>query len=492
MTTTEDVPETRPVLPPMFARWVLITVCTAVAFWTSLTRTRLDTLPGGLFGYMLLVPLVVFAMAIGITRRQHDELPIHDREVDAIVGVIAMALSVATYRLLVPRYRDTFFLLRTDLAALLLFVFGACVLLFGLRAVGRYWPVWLLLAVVSPLGYRTLVISLGGDWVAVALVSTVLVAIAVGIAIARTTRRALIGFVATLALGLVLLALQVLTGFPALDNTYAARAAPVTAGAVVALTTLAVSQRRDVNGHLRPVRPSPVTRPWKAVLFILATTAGLAVSSLPSELTIVIAEGPPPTDSIGLAVPAGWTQTDLREYDWADRFFGADSTLARQTWTADEVNPDWDTKGRRRTVVVDTLLTHQPQSLYIYPNETLYSTLNGRRSPMVAVDLGHGVVGQLYTIVDQELFLTWTKLNFEWTRGDGTVQVVNLITVDNHEPDATFPTLDPEAVSVVSQSVNVLMRGNAVVVDENPEYKDENLLTTLGRDVVARQWEVAA
>jgi hypothetical protein len=164
----------------------------------------------------------------------------------------------------------------------------------------------------------------------------------------------------------------------------------------------------------------------------------------------------------------------------------------RQTWTADEVNPGWDDKGRRRTVVADSLLTRDPDTLNVYPGETLYSTIQGRRSPIVSVDLGHDVRGLMYTIVDQNLFLTWTKLNFQWTRGDGTVQVVNLISVDNHDPGAQFPQSDPAALSVATQTINVLFRGNAVLEDEEPDYKDSDMLTELGRDVVATQWEVVS
>lgn len=499
MTTTQSLepahhtaPAGPSVLTTLVARFVLIAVLTGVAFWESLTRTTLDTLPGGLFGYLLMMPLVVLAMAIGITRRRHDELPIHDREVDVIVGGIALALSVATYGLLVPRYRDTFYLLRTDLFALLLFVFGACVLLFGLRPAGRFWPIWGLLVLINPLGYRVAVIWLGGTWVSVSLVSTVLIAIGIGVAVARTDRMGWIGFGSTLVLALVLLGAQLLIGTPELLSPYSARLAPVTAGAVVAFTMLGLSvRRRDPNWSLRPTRPSPVTRPWKAALFATATAALIAVIPLPRELYIPTGEGPPLTSTSGLEIPAGWTQTGFEKVAWADQYFGKDAEIVRQTWTADEVNPAWDDKGRRRTVVVDSLLTHDPEALNVYPGETLYSTISGRRSPTVRVDLGSGITGLLYTIVDQDLFLTWTKLNFEWTRGDGIVQVVNLISVDNHEPDAQFPELNPQAVSVLSQTVNVLLRGNAIEEDANPEYKDEDMLTTLGRDVIATQWEEA-
>ena len=499
MTTTEAVstatngPSVRSVLTPLVVRFTLIIACTLVAFWSSLTRTTVDTLPGGMYEYILTVPLMVFVAGIGITRHRHDELPIHDREVDVIVGGIALALSVATAALLVPRYRDTFYLLRTDLLAMLLFLFGACVLVFGLRPAGRYWPIWLVVVTVSPLAYRAAVISLGGTWLAAAVVSTVLIAIAAGITVARTLTRGLIGALGTLALGFILLGVQLAVGYPAVAGALSSRLAPLTAGTSIVLAFWAYSVRiREPRLSFRPQRTSPVTRPWKAALLVLATAAALFSIPLPAELIIPIATGPPLPETPGLVVPEGWTQTGVEPADWPPRFFGAGATIVRQTWTADEVNPEWDDKGRRRTVVADSLLTRDPDTLNVYPGETLYSTIKGRRSPIVSVDLGHDVRGLMYTIVDQNLFLTWTKLNFQWTRGDGTVQVVNLISVDNHDPGAQFPQLDPAALSVATQTINVLFRGNAVLEDEEPDYKDSDMLTELGRDVVATQWEVAS
>ena len=491
--TTDDLPSVRSLLLPVFARFALITVCTVVAFWSSLTRTTIDHLPGGMYEYILTVPFVVAVVAIGITRRRGDELPIHDREVDVIVGGIALAMAVATMGLLVPRYRDTFYLLRTDLFAMLLFLFGACVLLFGLRPTGRYWPIWLLMFAVSPLAYRSAVIFVGGTWLAAAIVSTILIAIAAGIAVAQTQTRAWIGFFGTLGLGFLLLGLQLSTGYPVLEGPLSTRLAPLTAGLTIVLASWAYSiLHREPHSSFRPRRRSPVTRPWKAGVLTVAAAAVLFAIPLPAELNIPIAEGPPPPSEPGLVVPDGWTQTDLEPVVWAGRFFGAGATIVRQTWTADEVNPEWDDKGRRRTVVVDSLLTHDPESLNVYPGETVYSTINGRRSPIISVDLGHSVRGLLYTVVDQDLFLTWTKLSFQWTRGDGTVQAVNLISVDNHEPDAQFPQFDPAALSLARQTMNVLFRGNAVEVDDEPDYKDSDMLTTLGRDVVATEWEVAS
>ncbi len=260
--TTDDLPRVRSLLLPVFARFALVTVCTVVAFWSSLTRTTIDHLPGGMYEYILTVPFVVAVVAIGITRRRGDELPIHDREVDVIVGGIALAMAIATMGLLVPRYRDTFYLLRTDLFAMLLFLFGACVLLFGLRPTGRYWPIWLLMFAVSPLAYRSAVIFVGGTWLAAAIVSTILIAIAAGIAVAQTQTRAWIGFLGTLTLGFLLLGLQLSTGYPALEGPLATRLAPLTAGLTIVLASWAYSiLHREPHSSFLPQRRSPVTRP---------------------------------------------------------------------------------------------------------------------------------------------------------------------------------------------------------------------------------------
>ncbi|TQF69228.1 DUF2339 domain-containing protein [Rhodococcus spelaei] len=478
-------------LAALTARWVLIAVCLVVGFWTSTLRTLPDAQSTGLVGYLMLMVLLGVPMAIGITRRRHGELPIHDREVDYIVGILAMLVSLGISYWLVPRYREEFTLLRLDLLAAVAFLFGACVLLFGTRATCRYWPGWLAYLLFVPLTYRTMVVALGGSWFAAGAVGIFLVAVGTGIAVARTWRRGVAAAALTFVLGLGLL-LAMHTARPDARGAYIQLLPAVIVAAAVCLSYLAVVAKRGTDpgsGIRSPRRPTVKSIGVAAAILVVATVLQ-AFTPLPPPTAVHVDPGPPDGEA-WLRVPSGWTQTEIEKIDWAPKFFGSDATLTRQMLQADEVNPAWDTKNRVRSVVVDNLRTREPSTLAVYPGETLYSTLGSRRSETIDVDLGHDVIGRLYTVVDEELFLTWTKLQFIWQRGDMT-QLVNLLSVDNHDPGANFPQLSPEMGSIAGQSLNVLLRGNAIQVDQNPRFKDVNLLSSLGHALVEKQWEAAS
>lgn len=472
------------------ARWVLIGVCTVAAYWPSVVRTADDLRGGDLLGYLFVMPFLAVVAAIGIARRRGGELPIHDRQIDSLVGGMVLIVSVAVQWLLLPRYEEQFSLLRIDILSWLLFVVGAAVLLFGLRPVGRFWPVWLMLVLVAPLPYRMAVVLLGGQSQHVSIVLTFLAAAATAIAVGRTRRRGVVGAVATIAVGLVCLAFVLLAlpdaPRPVLQFVPAAVAA-VTVGVGMYLQHGYYFTDRRAAYSVAPRHPTAVrTGVVRSGLVVAAVACVISLAPLPDPPSTVVADGPPAARA-QLVVPAGWTQEGAEDFDWADRFFGRGATLTRQTIVADGGNPDWDSQSRPRRVVVDTLDTHRPATLTVYPTDTLYRLADARRSPTVPVDLGHGVQGELSTIVDEEALLTWSLLSFTWTRDDVS-QRVNLVTVDDHRPDAIFPRPTPSMASDITNTLNVLIRGNAVTVDDNSEYKDRDMLTVVGTELVDAQW----
>lgn len=472
-------------------RWLLIGGCSLAAFWPAVVRTVDDLRGGDFLGYILVMPFLAAVAAIGIARRRVGELPIHDRQIDSLVGGMALLVSVAVQWLLLPRYAEQFSVLRIDLLSWLLFVVGAAVLLFGLRPVGRFWPVWLMLLLIAPLPYRMVVVMLGGQSQHVSIVLTAFAAAATGIAVGRTRRRGIVGAVATIAVGLAVLAFIwfVFPDVPRLVVQFVpAGVAAVTVGIGMYLQYGYYFTDRRAAYSVAPQRPTAVrTGLVRSGLVVVAVAFVLSLIPLPDPPATVVADGPS-TPGTGLVVPTGWTQEDVEDFDWANRFFGRRATLVRQTIVADEGNPDWDSKARPRRVVIDTLDTHRPATLTVYPTDTLYRLRDARRSPTVPVDLGHGVQGEFSTIVDEEALLTWSLLSFTWTRDDIS-QRVNLVTVDDHRPDAIFPRPTPSMASDVTNTFNVLIRGNAVTVDDNSEYKDRDMLAVVGTQLVDAQWK---
>ncbi|QBJ96458.1 hypothetical protein ERC79_11190 [Rhodococcus sp. ABRD24] len=474
------------------ARWVVIGLSSLGAFWPSVVRTAEDLRGGDLLGYIFVMPFLAAVAAIGIARRRTGELPIHDRQIDSIVGGMGMVLAVAVQWLLLPRYAEQFSLLRIDLLSWLLFVVSAAVLLFGLRPVGRFWPVWLMVVVIAPLPYRMVVVMLGGQSQHVSVVLIFLAAAAVAIAVGRTRRRGVIGAIATVVVGIAGLVF-IWFVFPDAPRPVVqfvpAGVAAVTVGLGMYLQHGYLFSDRRAAYSVAPRRPTAVGSGLvRSGLVVVAVAVLLSFFPLPDPPSTVIAQGPPRI-SLQLTVPNGWKQENEEQFDWADRFFGRHATLVRQTIVANDGNSDWDAQSRPRRVVIDTLDTWRPASLTVYPTDTLYRLTDARRSPAVPVDLGHGVQGELSTIVDENALLTWSLLSFTWMRG-GLAQRVNLITVDDHRPDAIFPQPRPSMASDVTNTLNVLFRGNAVTVDENPQYKDLDMLTVLGTQLVDAQWKV--
>ncbi|PTR25771.1 hypothetical protein C8K36_106204 [Rhodococcus sp. OK519] len=471
-------------------RWLLIAVCMLGAFWPSILRTVDDLHGGDPLGYVFVMPILAGVAAFGIARRRGRELPIHDRQIDSIVGGMGLIFALVMEWLLLPRYEEQFSLLRIDLLVCLLFVISSAVLMFGLRPVGRFWPVWLMLAVIAPLPYRMMVVTLGGQSLHVAVVLTFFAAAATGIAVGRTRRRALIGVTATVVLGLTTLAV-LWAFFPQAPRLVVQFVPPGVAAFGVGIgmylqNGFYLDDRRSAYSVVAQRSPAVRTGLVRSGLAVVACAAVLASQPLPPPPTTFVAVGPLPTQQT--APPPGWTIDSTREFDWADRFFGRYATLTREVLLARGGVPEWDAQLRPRRIVVDTLDTLRPASLHVYPPDTLYRSVHTRRSPAIPIELGHDVRGELTTVVDEDLLLTWSILSFTWTRGR-TVERVNMITVDDHRPVARFPEPTPSMASDVTNTLNVLVRGNSVTIDDQPQYKDKDMLTVVGTQFVDAQWK---
>jgi hypothetical protein len=81
-------------------------------------------------------------------------------------------------------------------------------------------------------------------------------------------------------------------------------------------------------------------------------------------------------------------------------------------------------------------------------------------------------------------------LRFVW--GDAQLgQRVIIFAVDNHDPDAVFPQPSGSMVSTLRTLFTLLLRGNAVLDERSPRFKDGELLTEFGRALVKAQFAAA-
>jgi hypothetical protein len=467
-------------------RWAIVLLSVIVAFFPTWTRLAEEAADGAITAYIFVLPLLAAVAAQGIARRRSGELPIHDRQSDVIVGGLAILVAAAIKGLWLPRYVEQYELLHLDVLAAVVFVLGASILVFGLRPVGRFWPVWLLLSALSPLLYRMAAIGLGGSRFAYAAVLVVLAGAAGAIAVGRTRRRGWCGFFCTIATGSAVLAV-LLVWWPDMHIAWLQLLSAVGASAVTGAAFFIFSRRGRVGWTGRTLSPMTAKRSISALMVVVFTATAILFIPLPARTADISVVGPPGTGTEGLLLPSGWSQRDFQRFDWAKTYFGRSAVLTRQTVRAETGDPLYDSESRPRRLVVDVLDTANRASLAVYPESTLYQLSNTRTSRALPVDLGHGVSGVLYTSVSDALLLTWTKLVFLWVRGDLT-QRVTVISVDNHEPGAVFPVPTPSMASNLASTLATFLRGNAIAVDNDPDYKDRALLTSFARDLVATQW----
>jgi hypothetical protein len=262
-------------------------------------------------------------------------------------------------------------------------------------------------------------------------------------------------------------------------------------GVIATLAVTVAGSRGNPRRWLMRRRAPAVNDIRRGAALVVIVSVGLALAPVvraplePAPVSI----GPQETSTSGVTPPAGWSVTDTTTYAWAPRYFGPDASLVRQKMTAHYANPDWDPQGRPRTVAVDTLRSADRYQARTFGNETLYSTVNGRRSEPLVVDLGHGVEATAYTILDETDFLTYTKLTFSWTREKGVVEKVSVIAVDDHRPEARFPELAPSISRLLTQVATILFRGNSVTVDTDTRFTDLDVVTEVARGIVDAEKE---
>lgn len=470
-------------------RWGLINVVTIFAFHASLASLVQTTRAGGLGGYVWTLPVAGLLVTLGVSRWHRTELPIHDRQTDVIVGTMGLVLALLIHGVLLGRYAMYFHLLRLDVVAMWMFVLSSCIVLFGLRPVTRFTAVWAMMLLVFPLPYYLAVAALGGGKVAAGAGTLIISAVGTGIALGRTFRRGLIGSIVSWIVGVMVLMGMVvfLPDAPLLAYQQ-----------IPAVTTICVVgggfywlARRGMPKRLldRKIEPLAAREVWAGVPAVLVVGIALAFVHLPPAVgaAIITADSPGVLrQGQPLIAPPGWHSTSEQTYDWVHRLYGAGADLIRQEMTADTGSPRWDKQGRPRTVMVDNVTSLRPISFDVMPARILYDVAASRVSAPRIVDLGFGVTGQLVSVVDDELLVSWNVLQFSWGN-ERIAQRVNIFAVDNHEPGAPFPTPSGGVLPTLGTFLTVLLRGNAADSHRAPTFKDADLLTQFGRALVAAQ-----
>ncbi|CDO09743.1 hypothetical protein C1S82_08290 [Mycolicibacterium cosmeticum] len=472
----------------MFWRWGFIAILTVVAFHRSLASAWATTVGGGFGGYVWLVPIAALLAAIGIARRNRTELPIHDRQTDIIVATMGLVMALLVHGVLLQRYSLYFHLLRLDLVAMWLFIVSASVAMFGLRPVIRFGWAWLVLFMVFPLPYYVTVILLGGNRLAAGVGTMVIAAAATATAVGRKVSRGMVGSNLAWLVGLVMLGFMAVFMPNAHLITYQYVPALTSICLVASLMFLADRWGLPKRVLDRKLEPLAARQIWSAVPLVLVIAALLSVVRLP-EVGLAPAVRVEAMDfGAPLKAPPGWRILETQRYDWVTRFYGRGAVLVRQKMVAETGNPVYDKFSRPRTIMVDSVTTLRPFSLNVYPSRMLYRINGIRLSGVRPADLGYGVPADLFSVIDDRLLVTWDGLQWTWTNGEVGRRIL-AIAVDNHEDWAPFPQPTGGVAPTLNSLFTVLFRGNSAAANEDPDIKDDDLLTEFGHALVRAQME---
>lgn len=469
----------RPALLTYTFRFVLSLICVVVAFLDSFRVFAADAVQG-VAHYSLLVLLMAVVLFVGLDHRRARALNIHDREVDYIIGGMAVIVAITIKVQLLPRFEEWDALLRLDMFAILVFSFGVSSFMFGMRSTLHFGPGWTLLFLYNAPVHLLVSVAFGGGWWGPTMANIIGISLALVIAAKGNFPRPVLA-------GLLNLGIAVILAVGVWDLSDGSRMTKQIPGLVATIiVVLILSRGKPRRWPIRRREPT-VKNIRPALAIVLAATVLMTFYPVSSSGTISTTSqrGPSAPFELEVSPPPGWVVTKHTDYGWASRLFGPDSSLTRHKLTAQEYNPRWDLDGLVRTVAVDTLSATEAYQARTFGDETLYSTLTGRRSEPVAVDLGHGITGRAYTVLDESDFLTYTKLVFEWQGEADITEKITVIAVDDHRPEARFPQPAPSVGRMLSQVATILLRGNAVTVDNETEYKDLDLVTQVGRDIVS-------
>ena len=490
--------------------------------------------------YLGLVPLMALGLAVMRLRTEPADLPIHDRQVDWIVGLGLLGIVAAVLILLPDPTSSTFWLRRIDLLTLPLFVAGLIVLLFGVRRMWSLkWPIAFLL-LAWPVPYTLFLAAAVGRFTEftahlVALFTQV-VPIAkaaasddtlffvgsgansfsvsvgsacsgvngfvgfllIGAALSYVVRGPVVQRIAWLATGLALIfalnvgrivaILAVGAGF---GQDAAINALHPFAGLVVfnigVLAMVALVPRfglRFIGGNDRPGgtgTTAAVASPVRRVRPAFVVTLGLAVVLAATNAAYTRFEA----ISSGLA-DARLTSFDVRAMDlpgWESRFLSA-FPQARQyfgssaTW--DRISY-WSTPEAAltstRSVYVDVITTDDPGSFADYGLQACYRFHGYDIASVTTADIGAGVHAQIINYVNTKHKADWSALWWEWPyMSDGLTRYERVVVLMGEGPKAEFTGVTATDV----QSPTPRFAGS------------DQFLVTLGRAIVRSQLTTAS
>ncbi|WP_238423545.1 hypothetical protein [Gordonia sp. 'Campus'] len=430
-----------------------------LAFAPALVANFEAALAGSPTTYLLFVPLWGVMIAFGLVTRARGR-EIGDGEFDRILVLVLGGALGLTATLVVPRIPAVAAFWHADLIPLLIWVFAASIVSFGIRRVVRSYLVWLFVLTCFPPNFLLLGQVLGGSTFAFGFLTLCLALIVAYLSLRNRPRLALATAVAA---GMVGFALVVaLQDTPAL--AYSVPAGVVTSMALGA-RLLARRPARSSSG-LPKQSIATLAAGWMVAVFILAF-----VPQAQNSVNIVA----PPTVGvswltqlrtlgIGISVP--------QVFDWGPRAMGKGGDVRRYRLT-----PPWSATAKNPVTAayLDVYSTTDPGRFASYRRGLWYETVPPAviaDTPSAAGDL-HTQIGSISNTseaVRTSDDALWTGRFWGWRTpdagGDRYTAFYLMAARDQTRPeDVPEPRL-PSYTTAVVEPIGWLIRGG---VDDDDE-----------------------
>lgn len=436
-----------------------------------------------------LVPLIALALGWVYVGREPAQPPIHDRQLDYILGIAFILVAVAILVLL-PGGRAGFWLQRMDLVSLPFFVAGLIALLYGTRRLWTLrvpvaylvfaWPALYAplvgdgmrafadvtaaavarLSALVPLGVpvsadnslflvqhggSSFVVSVGAACSGVnGLVSYLLIGAALGAIVSGALVRRLAWLVSGLALVWVLnvIRIELLLGTGAAFGEQAAIGLlhPV-AGLLlftVAVLAMLVTAGRfglgfDPPDHEPPAIPRHLTDAVRTLRAPLITATALALVIGVADAGLVryetIAGGLGDARIVPLAASsvhlAGWQSSFVASYSEARQFFGSTATWNRVLYSADRGASPWSSV----PIYMDVIDTPDSGALAAYGLDACYQFHGYRIEAESNITIVPGITGQVIDYRNVRAGTDWSAVWWEWPDTTGTTTAYERIVV---------------------------------------------------------------
>jgi exosortase len=440
----------------------------------------LSTLARGLalqtpLAYLALVPLLALGLAWVRLGRPLPERPIHDRQIDYIVGLGLVGIAVGLLAFLPGTLAARFWLYRIDLLTLPIFVAGLIAILYGVR---RLWSVKVpvaFLILAWPLPYLPLL----GEWLVgftdVTAAAVGLVTLVLPIA-QMSPGDATVFYVGTdldafaVSIGTACAGVNSLVGFLLIGTALATivrgstrrRIAWLVGGLFfIWLLNIVRIEAIFLIGHLFGRQAAlDVLHPFAGLLLFnvglvamlfAAPRMGLTIGDSPPELgtalrtpTSVRRMWPALVVALALCVPLATVNASFSRYETIATPLGEARRVAPFNVREAQV-PGWESSfsasnpavkqffGERSRwdrllytstpaasittnlpVYVDIIDTDNPDSLAVYGLEECYGFHGYRIESIATADLGSGIMGEVIDYHDAKLRADWSVVVWEW------------------------------------------------------------------------------